>query len=186
DNDDVDVIMIHIDEVFQGQVDSLCVIDGIFQISDDPLALEEDDEFDELTITGLGSTIVLTNDDNELDMPDDDTLALTDSIGIRASEDTDRWYIYTEATIAGEEEEAVEEEEEEVVEEEEEAGEEEAGEEEAGEEEAGEGEAGEEEAAEEEPAEEEPAEEEPAGTPGFEAVFAIAGLLAIAYLVRRN
>ncbi|MEA1984894.1 MAG: S-layer protein domain-containing protein, partial [Euryarchaeota archaeon] len=101
DNDDVDVIMIHIDEVFQGQVDSLCVIDGIFQISDDPLVLEEDDEFNELTITGLGSTIVLTNDDNELDMPDDDTLALTETIGIRASEDTDRWYIYTEKTEPG-------------------------------------------------------------------------------------
>ena len=180
DNEDVAVIMIHIDEVFQGQVDSLCVIEGIFQISDDPLVLEEDDEFGELTITYLGEgEIVMTNDDNELDMPDDDTLELTDTIGVRANDGTTLWYIYTEATVDGEVDEPAEPvepaEPEEPVEptEPEEPAEPTEPTEPA-------------EPTEPEEPEEPAGEEEEPGTPGFEAVFAVAGLLAVAYFVRRN
>ena len=193
DTEDVVTLMVHIDEVFQGQVDSLCVIKGVFQISDEALEIESDDEFGELEVTSVANPSIVMKNTDELDIPDDEVLDITDELKVRGNDGATLWYLFTEVTIAGEEEveEEEEEEEEEEVEEEvgeEEAGEEEAGEEEAGEEETGEEEAGEEEAGEEEAGEEETGEEEAEdpGTPGFEAIFAIAGLLAIAYLVRRN
>ncbi|WP_135606589.1 S-layer protein domain-containing protein [Methanococcoides sp. NM1] len=176
DIEDVAVVMIHVDQVFQGQVDSLCVIDGIFQISDDPLVIEDDDEFGELTVTSVDPAIVMINDDNELDMPDDDTLAITDELGIAGNEDTTLWYLYTEKTIEGDMDEEPVDEVEEPVEEPVDENVTEPVDENVT-----------------EPVDEnvtEPVDEveEPVDepVPGFEAVFAIAGLLAVAYFVRRN
>ncbi|UGV40371.1 PGF-CTERM sorting domain-containing protein [Methanococcoides orientis] len=176
DKEDVNVILVKVDEVFQGQVDSLCVIEGIFQISDDPVIVEVDDEFGELVVMSVTDMIEMVNDDNELDMPDDDTLAITDTLGIRANEGTTLWYIYTEATVDGEAP---------VVEEPEDEVEEPVVEEPVVDENVTEPVVDENvtEPVVEEPVEDE-GDEEP--VPGFEAVFAIAGLLAVAYFVRRN
>jgi len=176
DSEDVVTLMVHVDEVFQGQVDSLCVIEGIFQISDDGLILEKDDEFGELIVTDLTSNIVMETDtDNDLDIPDDDVLDITDDLMIKGSEGPERFYLFTEVTIEGEvEEEVTEEVPEEVPEEEVNVT---VPEEEVNV------------TVPEEPTDnvtvpEEPVEEP--DTPGFEAVLAIGGLLAVAYLVRRN
>ncbi|RNI15675.1 PGF-CTERM sorting domain-containing protein [Methanohalophilus sp. RSK] len=182
--EDVDTLVIHVDEVFQGQVDSLAVIEGIWQISDDAMEIEVDDEFGKLIVDEDGSTgTIVMSLDESITLDADDTYDVTDEIMFKvADSDTLRFYPFVEKTIEGEmeeepvEEEPVEEPEENVTEEE--PVEEEPAENVTEEEPA-------ENVTEEEPAEEEP-EEEPAGTPGFEAVFAIAGLLAVAYLVRRN
>jgi PGF-CTERM protein len=181
--EDVDTLVIHVDEVFQGQVDSLCVIEGIWQISDDAMEIEVDDEFGKLIVTEDGSsgTVVMELDES-ITLDADDTYDVTDEIMFKvADSDTLRFYPFVERTIEGE----MEEEPEEPVEPEE------------PEENVTEPEEPEEPVEPEEPEEnvtepeepEEPAdnetEEEP-GIPGFEAVFAIAGLLAVAYLVRRN
>jgi S-layer protein (TIGR01567 family) len=55
DVEDVVTLMIHVDEVNQSQVNSLCVIEGIWQISDESLVIEEGDVFGNLVVTAMTS-----------------------------------------------------------------------------------------------------------------------------------
>ncbi|HPE64340.1 MAG TPA: PGF-CTERM sorting domain-containing protein, partial [Methanothrix sp.] len=143
--------------------------------------------------------IMMNNEDNKITLSKDKDQLLMENIRIKTADQDDitaeeplRFYIYEEATI--EEAGAAAEQPEPQVKEApvEEAAVEEAPVEEAPAEEAPVEEAAVEEApAEEAPAEENmteeaPAEEEAGGIPGFEAVFAITGLLAVSYLVLRR
>ncbi len=180
--DDVVTLKIDIDEVFQGQVDSLAVIKGIWQISDSVFEIDSNTEVGILKAGAYsGSTITMENDDDTVSLSSDSTITIADDFKIKVAKDTTtaRIYLFREMIITGE-----------VVEEapvEEPEAEPEADEAEP------EAPVTEPEAPEVEPeapviepeapeVEAEPPEEEP----GFEAVFAIAGLLAVAFLVRRN
>jgi len=154
--DDVEVLRVRVTDVFQGQVDSLAVIEGVWMIDYmNVVEIEDDDTFGELevqTAGNLGNDVygIMMWNDNSMTLDEDDTEEIAEGLAFRTADvesgsDTLRYYLYKEVTIEGEE-----------------------------------------------PAEptepEEPAtnETEEPGIPGFEAVFAIAGLLAVAYLVRRN
>ncbi|MBN2110545.1 MAG: PGF-CTERM sorting domain-containing protein, partial [Methanosarcinaceae archaeon] len=177
DTDDVIVFRALITDVFQGQVDSLAVVEGLYLVeSEDVLKIETDDTFGELEVTGITGSIITMASDGAVTLSKDDTIDIAEGMSFKvANDDTLRYYPFVEMTIAGEGEEE-EEEEEEVIEEEEEVVEEE---EEVVEEE-------EEVVEEEEEVVEEEEEEAEEPAPGFEAIFAVAGLLAVAYLVRRN
>ena len=161
--DDVEVLRVRVTDVFQGQVDSLAVIEGVWMIDYmNVVEIEDDDTFGELevqTAGNLGNDVygIMMWNDNSMTLDEDDTEEIAEGLAFRTADvesgsDALRYYLYKEVTIEGEEP-----------------------------------------AEPTEPTEptepEEPAtnetEEEP-GIPGFEAVFAIAGLLAVAYLVRRN
>ncbi len=195
DTEKIVVIAVHFKNAFRGADQDLATVDGIWQISDTVTDVEEDTEYDKMTIQSVNAdtmTITMDNEDNKITLNKNKDQILMENVRIKtADQDTIspeeplRFYIYKEATIEAEEEEepAAEEPaaEEPVVEEP-------AAEEPAAEEPAVEEPAAEEPAAEpaEEPAAEEPAEEEAGGIPGFEAVFAITGLLAVSYLVLRK
>ncbi len=177
--DDIITLRINIDQVFQGQIDSLAVIEGIWQISDSVFEIDSDTEVGVLKAkTYAGNSIVMDNKDDSLSLSSDSTVDIADDFKIKVAKDTTtcRIYLFREMIITGEavEEPAVEE-------------------------------PAVEEPAVEEPAVGEPAVGEPAPAapavepeapeapveppeeePGFEAIFAIAGLLAVAFLVRRN
>ncbi len=181
DSEDIVTLMVHVDEVFQGQVDSLCVIEGIFQISDDGQILDKDDEFGELIVDShTGGVIEMSTDpDNDLDVPDDDTLEIMDGIFFKGAEGPDRFYLMQEATIEGEGDETPD------VPDVPGVDEPEVNDTEPDVPDVDEPEVNDTEVNETEVDDGEETEEEP-GTPGFEAVLAIGGLLAVAYLVRRN
>ena len=129
-------------------------------------------------------TITMINEDDKITLNSNKDQLLMENIRIKtadqdviSAEEPLRFYIYEEATI---EEEMAEEPAPEPVKAPEPAVEEPAVEEPAVEEPVAE------EPVAEEPAAEEPAEEEAGGIPGFEAVFAITGLLAVSYLVLRK
>ena len=160
--DDVEVLRVRVTDVFQGQVDSLAVIEGVWMIDYmNVVEIEDDDTFGELevqTAGNLGNDVygIMMWNDNSMTLDEDDTEEIAEGLAFRTADvesgsDTLRYYLYKEVTIEGEEP-----------------------------------------AEPTEPTEptepEEPAtnETEEPGIPGFEAVFAIAGLLAVAYLVRRN
>ena len=180
---DVTQLKVYIDEVFQGQVDSLAVIKGIWQISDSIKEIASDEKVGILKASSVsGKTIVMTNSDDTVSLTQNSDITIAGEMKLKVSDSTPavRIYPYVEMTITGE---AVEEPEAPV--EEPEAPVEEP------------------EVEPEAPAEPAPAEpapavptpepeapevevEPPEEEPGFEAVFAIAGLLAVAFLVRRN
>ena len=178
--DDVVIMRVHVNEVFQGQTDSLAVIEGLWLISNEPMEIEGDDEFDELEVTNVGTNSLTLQNTDDITLSADDDLLLAGNMNIKVADDSEnlRYYLYAEYTVGGN-----------VT----------TGNATtttptgnvtapttgnvttpAGEVPAGEVPAG------ETPANETPATEEPAGTPGFEAIFAVGGLLAVAYLVRRN
>jgi S-layer protein (TIGR01567 family) len=183
--DDVVVLRVHVNEVFQGQVDSLAIIEGIWLMSDEVMEIEDDDEFGELEVIGsTGDADLTLYNTDEINLDADDEIGLSNGMKLQVndySNDMDvRFYPFVELTIEGEDGEAP-------VDEDGEAPVDETPEEEAPEDAVNV--TPEEEAPEDAvnvTPEEEAPEEDEEETPGFEAVFAIAGLLAVAYFVRRN
>ena len=181
--DDVVIMRAHVNEVFQGQTDSLAVIEGLWLISNEPMEIESDDTFEALEVTTIGdSSLTLTNKD-DITLTKNKEIAIAGNMFFKTADSDDlRYYPYAEYVVGGN-----------VTNVTTPTGPTTgnvtapttgnvttpAGETPAGEVPAGEVPAG------ETPANETPA-EEPAGTPGFEAIFAVGGLLAVAYLVRRN
>ena len=175
--DDVVIMRAHVNEVFQGQVDSLAVIEGLWLISNEPMEIAGDDEFDELEVTNVGTNSLTLQNTDDITLSADDDLLLAGNMNIKVADSDDlRYYLYAEYTIGnvteptepvtpGEETPVTPGEETPVT-------------------------PGEETPV--TPGEETPVEETPTNetetpdTPGFEAIFAVAGLLAVAYLVRRN
>ena len=191
DTEKIVIIAVHFKNAFRGADQDLATVDGIWQISDTYTEIEEDTEYDKMTIQTVdpvAKTITMANEDEKITLSKKKDISLMENVRIKTADQDDtplRFYIYKEATIEAEEE---EEPAPEPVAAPEPVVEEPAAEEPAAEEPAVEEPAAEEPAAEpaEEPAAEEPAEEEAGGIPGFEAVFAITGLLAVSYLVLRK
>ncbi len=194
DTEDIVVIAAHFKNAFRGAEQDLATVDGIWQISDEITDVEEDTEYGKMTIQTVDSDdmyIMMDNEDSKITLSKNRDVSLMENIRIRTADQDEisadnplRFYIYEEMTIEGEEEaaapapapvEVAEPAAPEIVEEPVEVVEEEVVEEETP-------------AEEEVPAEEEtPAEEEDkGGLPGFEAIFSIAGLLAVSFLVLRR
>jgi S-layer protein (TIGR01567 family) len=196
DSKDVVLVGVHFKNAFRGADTDLATVDGVWQLSDTPVDVAENTEYDKMTVQSVtADTIVMENEDNDITLSKNKDISLMPGVSIETADaDELRYFIYKEAVIEGAAAEAeaapVEAEAAPVAEENvtEEAAAEEAAEPAA--EEAAEPAA--EEAA--EPAAEEAAEPaaegnqtaEPApaqSQPGFEGIFAITGLLAVAYLV---
>ncbi|NPE30876.1 PGF-CTERM sorting domain-containing protein [Methanococcoides sp. SA1] len=173
--EDIVMLRVHINEVFQGQVDSLAIIEGLWLISDEVIEVDTSDTFGDLEVTtistGVDGMITMTNVDNEISLNKDSTVEIAPGLNFRVadSENNDvRFFLFTEQTIEGAVDETPVDEtpvDETPVDET----------------------PVNETPVDETPVDETPVEdEEEPGTPGFEAVFAVAGLLAVAYFVRRN
>ena len=180
DQSDVIVFRCLITDVFQGQVDSLAVVEGLWLIDyENIMEIESSDEFGELEVDSVSNTIKMYNS-GTITLSQDKEITLAEDFKLKTADNsTLRYYPFVERTIGG----TVAEEEEEGPAEEEEMEEtpvEEEVEETPVEEDVTE------ETPEEEPETEEEDTTEEAESPGFEAVFAVAGLLAVAYLVRRD
>jgi len=197
DTEDIVVVAVHFKNAFRGSDQDLATVDGIWQIADTYTDVEEDTEYDKMTIQTVNADtkyIMMNNEDNKITLNKNKDTLLMENIRIKTADQDEitaeeplRFYIYEEATIEAEEEEAPV-----AVKAPEPVVEEPAAEEPVAEETVVEEEVVEEPVAEEEPAAEEEvveepvAEEEKGGIPGFEAVFAITGLLAVSYLVLRK
>ena len=188
DTEKIVIVAVHFKNAFRGADTDLATIDGIWQISDAYKDVEEDTEYDKMTIQTVDAdamTIMMNNEDNKITLTKKRDVSLMENIRIKTAdqdvinaENPLRFYIYKEMTIEAEDEEpapvpvaAPEPVVEPVVVEEPVV----------------------EPVVVEEPVVEEPVVEEPVeepeeenGIPGFEAVFAITGLLAVSYLVLRK
>ncbi|MGB9930035.1 MAG: S-layer protein domain-containing protein [Methanosarcina sp.] len=202
DEDDVVVLRVHVNQVFQGAVDSIAQIEGLWLIDyDKAMTIESDDEFGELNDVQInGDTLSIRNEDTfTLTRDSDEEIGGVENNTMYFKiADTPvnelRYYPYVEKTVGpgnmtdddeDENETEVDENETEVDENETEVDEnateeeteeetEEVTEENETEGNATEGEEG-----------GEGGEEEPT-TPGFGALLGLVGLVAVVYLVRRN
>ncbi|HQJ29254.1 MAG TPA: S-layer protein domain-containing protein [Methanotrichaceae archaeon] len=194
DQKDLVIIAIHFKNAFRGADQDIATIDGQWQISDSATEVKADTEYDKMTIRTVDATtgtITMDNKDNAITLSKNKDSLLMGDVHIKtADNDTLRYYIYAAKTIEGAAAEAAPVEAEVPAEANvtAEAPVEEAPAAEAPAEAPAEEEKPAEAAAAEKPAEA-AAEQKPAesqGMPGFEAIFAVTGLLAVAYLVNRK
>jgi S-layer protein (TIGR01567 family) len=192
DTEKIVIIAVHFKNAFRGADTDLATVDGIWQISDTPTSIKEDTEYDKMAIQTVDADamrITMNNEDNKITLTKKRDVSLMENIRIKTADQDDqplRFYIYKEMKIEGDDvavtpapvvapepvveptvpeaEAAVAEAEATVTEAEATVTEAEATLTEA----------------------EETAAEEEKGIPGFEAVFAITGLLAVSYLVLRK
>ncbi|MDY0246336.1 MAG: S-layer protein SlmA [Methanosarcina mazei] len=184
DEDDVVVLRVHVNQVFQGAVDSIAQIEGIWLIDyANAMKIESDDEFGDLDNVKInGATLTITNEDT-FTLTRDDEVEIGQGMFFKVADTAAsdlRYYPFVEKTIDGE---VVDDDEDddnvtEPVDNDTEVEEPTEEPTEGPTEEPTEG-----------PTTEEPTEEptEADGTtPGFGVVLGLVGLLAVVYLVRRN
>ncbi|MEA1893763.1 MAG: S-layer protein domain-containing protein [Euryarchaeota archaeon] len=97
--DDVPLVVVYIGNVFAGTESDLVTIEGVFQISDDPISVDSGDEYGEMEITSAsGDKITMKNKEN-IDLEGDETVMIMENIGFATSEDEDRYYLFVRRTI---------------------------------------------------------------------------------------
>ncbi len=98
-------IAVHFKNAFRGADQDLATVDGIWQISDVATDVKADTEYDKMTITGVDATagtITMENKDEAVTLSKNKNTALMPGISIRtADNDTLRYYIYKPVTIEG-------------------------------------------------------------------------------------
>uniref|UniRef100_UPI00351C09B6 S-layer protein domain-containing protein n=1 Tax=Methanomethylovorans sp. TaxID=2758717 RepID=UPI00351C09B6 len=100
--DDVVIMRAHVNEVFQGQVDSLAVIEGLWLISNEPLVIESDDTFDELEVTTVGDNYLELKNTDDLTLTRNKEIVLAGDMKIKTADSDDvRFYFYKEITAPG-------------------------------------------------------------------------------------
>jgi len=67
-NEDVSIISVRFDDIFRGSETNAVLIDGIFQISENFMKIEADDEFEKMEVSSIG--------DNEITMKNTDSIDL--------------------------------------------------------------------------------------------------------------
>ena len=149
DKEDVIVFRARVTQVFQGQVDSLAIIEGLWLIDyENIMTIADDDKFGRLEVTSVTGGSIEMENSNSMTLSRGNSVSIANNMYFKVADDTTlRYYPYVELTISGD------------------------------------GVTQPETPVDETPVDTPVDEEE---SPGFEAIFAIAGLLAVAYLVRRN
>ncbi len=189
-------IGVHFKNAFRGADANLASIDGIWQISDTPTEVKADTQYGKMTIRSVDAnagTITMDNKDNAITLSKNKDTELMPGVSIKtADNDTLRYYIYKPVTIDGAAAEnvaaakAVETAATENVsaaKAAEAAATENVAAAKAAEAAAAENAAAAKAEAEPAPAEKAPAEPATNATPGFGSIFALTGLMAVAYLV---
>jgi S-layer protein (TIGR01567 family) len=98
-------IGVHFKNAFRGADSNLASIDGVWQISDTPVAVKADTEYEKMTIRAVDATagtITMDNKDNAITLSKNKDVVLMPGISIQtADNDTLRFFIYKPVTIEG-------------------------------------------------------------------------------------
>jgi S-layer protein (TIGR01567 family) len=110
DTEKIVVIAVHFKNAFRGADTDLATIDGIWQISDTPTSIEEDTEYDKMTIQMVDASammIAMTNEDYKITLTKNKDTLLMENIRIKtADQDATaecplRFYLYKEIIEPG-------------------------------------------------------------------------------------
>jgi S-layer protein (TIGR01567 family) len=109
DTKEIVIVAAHFKNAFRGADQNLATVDGIFQVSDTASDVAVDTEYDKMRISAVSpDTITMDNKDNSITLSKNKETALMAGIGIKTADqdninDTDplRFYIFNTATIEG-------------------------------------------------------------------------------------
>jgi S-layer protein (TIGR01567 family) len=83
--EDVVTLMVNVDQVFQGQVDNLCIIEGIFQLSETGIEIQNDDRFGKLIVNEVTSDYITMENENSFSLPIDNTIHIAEDLYLRGN-----------------------------------------------------------------------------------------------------
>jgi S-layer protein (TIGR01567 family) len=111
DAEEIVTIAVHFRNAYRGGGQSLVTVDGIWQISDLYTDVEEDTEYDKMTIQTVNAdtlSIMMNNEDNKINLYKNADSLLMENIRIKTAdqdeitaEDPLRFYVYKEVTVEG-------------------------------------------------------------------------------------
>jgi S-layer protein (TIGR01567 family) len=112
DTKDLVIIGVNFKNAFRGSDTNLATIDGVFQISDTPTSVEVDTEYGKMRIASVDATekiITMDNKDNSLTLSKNRDVNLMENVNIKTADQDEvtadnplRYYIYKAVTIEGE------------------------------------------------------------------------------------
>ncbi len=111
DTEDIVTIAIHFKNAYHSAGQDLVIVDGIWQISDTYADVEEDTEYDKMTIQNVNPTemfIEMNNEDSKITLTKNKDISLIENIRIKTADQDEintenplRFYIYKELTEPG-------------------------------------------------------------------------------------
>ncbi|WP_135604137.1 S-layer protein domain-containing protein [Methanococcoides sp. NM1] len=100
DAEDVPIIVINFDEIFSGRESTAVFVEGIFQISEDYLEIEEGDDFDEMTVSDINSNLIEMENEDDITLSDGDEIEIMGDIQFKVADSSDvRYYPFVEITV---------------------------------------------------------------------------------------
>ncbi|WMW22089.1 S-layer protein domain-containing protein [Methanolobus mangrovi] len=89
DADDVVILAVHFDEVFSGTETSAVFVEGIFQISDDYLELDDGESYGEMEITRIDEDLIEMENDGTVSLSKGKSITLMGKIKLIVADDND-------------------------------------------------------------------------------------------------
>ncbi len=102
--DDVPVLKVHVNQVFQGAVDSIAQIDGLWLIDyANALEIESDDEFGDLNNVALNGPTITINNEDTFTLTKDSDQEIGQGMFFRVADDANalRFYAFKQITTPG-------------------------------------------------------------------------------------
>ncbi|MCQ1535995.1 hypothetical protein FTO70_09950 [Methanosarcina sp. KYL-1] len=87
DSDNVPIIIVHFGTVFAGQETSAVFIEGIFQISDNYIEIEDGEDFGKMTVSGLGDDYIEMENDGSISLSKGKTIDIMGKLQIVVADD---------------------------------------------------------------------------------------------------
>ncbi len=101
DAEDVPLIIVHFSNVFAGAETNAVFVEGIFQISDDYLEIEDGDTFGEMEISISSNSITMKNED-DINLDEDETIDIMGEVKFKVADSgTVRFYPFVEVETEG-------------------------------------------------------------------------------------
>jgi len=100
--EDVPMIIVHFGTVFAGTETSAVFTEGIFQISDEYIEINNGDTFDEMEVTSVSESGITMKNEGDIGLGEDETIDVMGDIKFKtADSDTLRFYPFVEVESAG-------------------------------------------------------------------------------------
>ncbi len=97
DVEDVPVIAVHFQDVFQGTESSAVFVDGMFQISDEYVSVESGETFGEMEVTGISENGITMRNEDSISLSRDKEVSVMNNIKFKVADDsTLRFYPFVE------------------------------------------------------------------------------------------
>jgi S-layer protein (TIGR01567 family) len=97
--DDVPLVVVYIGNVFAGTESDLVTIEGVFQISDDPISIDAGCEYGEMMITSASGDKIMMKNPDDLDLDEGGKTMIMGDIGFMTSDDGDRYCLFVRRTV---------------------------------------------------------------------------------------